>query len=510
MGISSDVIIKARGVVKAYPGTMALKAVDYDVYRGKVNVLVGENGAGKSTLMKILAGVESMTSGNLFLNDREVSFGSPNDAAAEGIGIVYQEMNLFPNMSVAENVFIKKELRNPLGGIDHRKQEKTTRALMQKLKQDIDPSMLVSELRVGQQQVVEIAKAISRDADILIMDEPTSALSATEVEVLFSTIRELKSQGVTIIYISHRLEELIEIGDCITVLRDGFIVETEEIRKIDLKWIVEKMVGGDSKKIFKAEKHNAGDTILAVKNLCLPREGGGYQVDHASFELKKGEVLGFYGLMGAGRSELLECLLGDHPEATGEIFLDGEKLERHTIKGRIEAGFALVPEDRQRSGLVQTMSVLENMTLASLWKRIRMLIQIDFAEEDKQVGKQVGDMSIKIAHPKIGIMSLSGGNQQKVVIGKSLMTNPKILLLDEPTRGIDVGAKAEVFSIINDLANKGLSIIYVSSELMEIMEISDRTVVMSNGKITGLFERDTMTETDLVKASAVGHKLANR
>ena len=337
------------------------------------------------------------------------------------------------------------------------------------------------------------------------MDEPTSALSTGEVEMLFEMIDELKANGVSIIYISHRLEELLQIGDTITVLRDGNLVTTESIKEIDLPWIVRQMVGGEAESVFSRGNHQVGDLLLECRNLSLVREGGGYSVKDLSFTLQAGEILGIYGLMGAGRSELLEILMGVHPHATGEIYLEGRKITGATISERIRDGFALIPEDRQREGLVQTMSVAGNMTLASLFRLALKGIHLRKKDEDREVDTLVREMSLKSAGTAVLVSSLSGGNQQKVVIGKSLLTRPKVLLMDEPTRGIDVAAKGEVFSIVNKLAQKGLGIILVTSEIIELRAISDRILVMSKGLLTGNFSREDATEEALVEASAVGH-----
>jgi erythritol transport system ATP-binding protein len=470
-------------------------------------VLVGENGAGKSTLMKIIAGVEQLTDGHLYLHGKEVLFKSFREAAHNGISIIYQEMNLFPNLNVAENIFMAQELMNNTVMIDHKTQVERTKELLERLEHPIDPTTLVSDLRIGQQQIVEIAKALSRDINILIMDEPTSALSNEEVQVLFRIIKELKTQGVSIIYISHRLEEVLQIGDYITVLRDGELRAEAPIVSIDLPWIINQMVGEASVASVKTKEHIAGEEVLRVESLSLPRQGGGFTVDHLSLSLRAGEIIGIYGLMGSGRSELFECLMGLHPESSGEIWLGGKKINpRNPLGKRIRMGIALIPEDRQREGLIQIMSVADNLILASLWKYLKGFHIVN--EKTKQsVDQIIRDLSIKVLNPQIEVSSLSGGNQQKVIIGKGLLTSPKVLLMDEPTRGIDVGAKAEVFQIMGELASQGIGIIFVTSELKEILAISDRVIVMSKGKITGEFDRAEATEEALVTASAIGHEI---
>ncbi len=504
-----DVILRAEKITKLYPGTVALNNVDFNVYRGKVNVLVGENGAGKSTLMKILAGVEQQTAGNLYLDGREVAFKSVRDAGRLGIGIIFQELNLFPNLNIAENIFMARELVKSRTIIDHKTQIERTKALLERLEHPLDPTTLVSNLRIGQQQIVEIAKALSQDVNILIMDEPTSALSTEEVAVLFRIIKELKSQGVAIIYISHRLEELMQIGDYITVLRDGNLRDEKPMNAIDVPWIIDQMVGEASVASIKTKEHTAGDNVLRVESLSLPRQGGGFTVDNLSLSLRVGEIVGIYGLLGAGRSELFECLMGLHPEASGHVRLAGEPVaSRKTPGERIRLGLTLIPEDRQREGLIQIMSVADNMLLASLWKYVKGGFHIAEEGAARNVDRMIDDLSIKVSSPQVEVSSLSGGNQQKVVIGKALLTSPKVLLMDEPTRGIDVGAKAEVFQIMGQLAAQGLGILFVTSELKEILAISDRVIVMSKGKITGEFNRIEATEEALVSASAIGHEIA--
>jgi erythritol transport system ATP-binding protein len=507
--MSEDIILKARNVTKLYPGTVALNAVDFNIYRGKVNVLIGENGAGKSTLMKILAGVQQATSGVLTLEGEEIAPRNPREAENFGIGIIYQELNLFPNMSVSENIFVAHEQMLAGVMINHRRQEERTRELLAQLEQDIHPRTLVSDLRIGQQQIVEIAKALALDVKILIMDEPTSALSNTEVEVLFRVINELKAQGVSIVYISHKLEELMEIGDYVTILRDGNLIAEAQVSDIDLGWIVENMVGRDGADKYEPAPHDIGETVLQVEHLTLPRpRGNGFVLEDVSFELHAGEVLGLYGLMGAGRTELFECLMGLHPRATGTITLDGERLRSSNVRDRIQNGLMLVPEDRQREGLVQTMSVHNNMLLASLRRYVSAMV-LNGRQESRAVDQYVGELSIKVANPRNSISSLSGGNQQKVVVGKALLTQPRVLLLDEPTRGIDVGAKGEIFDIVIQLAQQGLGILFVSTELKEVLAISDRILVMSKGRVTREFSRHEADEQALVEASAIGHGTAS-
>ncbi|GGF54971.1 erythritol transport system ATP-binding protein [Mameliella alba] len=503
-GSAHPIGLSIRGGTKVYPGTIALKEVDFDLRMGAVNVLVGENGAGKSTMMKVIAGVEQLTSGTVTMNGEEVNFTSTDDAERNGIGIVFQELNLFPNLTVADNIFMAHEKTRGGIDIDMSAQREATRALMQRLEHDIDPDTLVGDLKVGQQQIVEIAKSLSRDARILILDEPTSALSNAEVEILFRVIEELKAEGVGIVYISHRLEELIRVGDYITVLRDGTITGAQSMEGVDIPWIVRNMIGDSSKDFAKEIEHPFGDEALRVENMRLADTSGGFAVDGVSLSLRAGEILGIYGLMGAGRTELLETIIGRHSHAVGDVWVQGDKMGRPSVPDRIAKGLALIPEDRKHDGLVQILSIRENMTLSSVGSFTRG-VHMDLGKERSRVADFVRRMVIKIASPEHPVSALSGGNQQKVVISKALMTGPKVLLMDEPSRGIDIGAKAEVFRVMRQLAAEGLGIVFVTSDLEEVMSLSDRIIVMSDGRITGEFSREEVTETALVSASAVGH-----
>jgi erythritol transport system ATP-binding protein len=499
-----DAILRLEGITKVYSGTVAVKNASLDIRRGAVNVLVGENGAGKSTLMKIIAGVEQPTLGRIVLEGKPVSIASPEAANALGISMVFQELNLFGNLSVAENIFITREMTAWPKSIDHRAQVKRASLFLDRLQAGIRAESPVEELMIGQQQLVEIAKAVSLDAKIIIFDEPTSALSAAEVEILFRVIADLKARGVAIVYISHRLEELIRIGDFITVLRDGRVTGHEVMKNVDMKWIVRQMIGSDAKDFARSSEHTIGAEVFRCEEISLPRVTGGLAVDHVSLAVRKGEILGVYGLMGAGRSELLECIIGRHGHATGRVFVDGEEVRQRNPAGRIKSGMALIPEDRQRDGLVAILSIAANLTLSSL-RRIASRFFIDRRIEEKEVRSAIAALSIKVADSRFEVSSLSGGNQQKVVIGKALMTHPKLLMMDEPSRGIDVGAKADVFRTMRRLAAEGLGIIFVTSDLDEVMALSDRIAVMSNGRLILMGDRSELTDTDIVAASAQGH-----
>lgn len=503
-----DIILKAESIGKVFPGTIALQDVDFEVRRGAVNVLVGENGAGKSTLMKILAGATEPSTGRLLLRGQHVSFQSVRDAARQGIGIIYQELNLCPNLSVAENLSLIDPPTRFGFDIDRARQVERAKSVLTRLEHPIDPNRLVDDLRIGQQQIVEIAKALASDVDVLIMDEPTSALSAAEVEILFQVIRDLKAHGVAIIYISHRLEEIIRIGDYITVLRDGRRQADALVKDISIDWIIERMVGS-TKLALQEKAGQLGDVALTVRGLSLPRAAGGFLVDHVDLTVRAGEIVCLYGLLGAGRSELFECLIGQQPQAVGRIEVGGRDVSGLSISDRIKRGLVLVPEDRQRDGLVQTLSVRANLSLASL-RRFTRLFSLNTAGEKSEARDMIKRMTIKVSSPEVEVTALSGGNQQKVVIGKSLMTGPSVILLDEPSRGVDVGAKAEIFRVMRQLSDAGLAVVFSTSDLKEALGYADRIVVMSRGQIAAEYARDEATEAALVEASTAAFPAQER
>ncbi|MBV9231459.1 MAG: sugar ABC transporter ATP-binding protein [Chloroflexi bacterium] len=502
---ADEVILRAEQITKIYDATIALNNVDFNVYRGKVNVLIGENGAGKSTLMKILAGAEQPTSGQLLLEGKPLEFKSPRDAASHHIGIIYQELSLFPNLSVAENIFANHERTRYGIVIDSKTQFSQTQKLMERLAQPIDPRTLVSNLRLGQQQIVEVARTLAQDVRILIMDEPTSALTNAEVDVLFTIIKELKAHGVSIVYISHKMDELQRIGDYVTVLRDSHFIAEAPIEQVDTDWIVERMIGRDLSETYTHTDHAHRKELLRVEHMTLPRPGGGFILEEVSFSLCSGEILGLYGLMGAGRTELLECLMALRPEASGTIWIEGKQVTARTVTERIQQGLAFIPEDRQREGLVQPLSVANNIVLASLQKYMQGFY-LSARKEQTAVAQLIDKLGIKAASPQALITSLSGGNQQKVVVARNLLTAPKVLLMDEPTRGIDIGAKADMFKLMSQLAAEGLGIVFVSSELREVLAVADRFLVLAKGRITGEFSHDEATEQALVTASAAGYE----
>ncbi|HVW55483.1 MAG TPA: sugar ABC transporter ATP-binding protein [Rhizobiaceae bacterium] len=491
---ADDVILSARNVVKTYGGVHALKGVNFDIHRGKVTTLFGENGAGKSTLMKILSGVVNPTSGTIELDGRQVSFASTVEAADHGISIIHQELSLAPNLSVRDNIFMGRELSSARG-VDFAEEARRTRALMEELEENIDPLALVQDLRLGQQQIVEIARALSVDSRILIMDEPTSALSASEVEVLFRVIRDLTARGVSIVYISHHLEEALQITDYAVVLRDGLITATAEAKDIDLQWIVRKMVGENYDLGSPPAGYEFGPPVLSIEDVSVADESGSGRmiVDHMSLDIHAGEIVCIYGLMGAGRTEMLEAVAGRVPLAGGRVLLEGADISHLSIADRIAAGLGLVPEDRQRDGLVQTMTVGRNLSLASIGAFARNAI-LSRSREQALVNDSIRAVQVKTPGGEVPIGSLSGGNQQKVVIGKMLSTDPKVLLLDEPSRGIDIGAKAEVFRLLSERARQGLGVLFSTSEVGECLSIAHRVVVMRRGRISAQFTPDASKE----------------
>ena len=497
----SPVIIETRDVSRIYPGVTALDQVNYRVYRNKVNVLIGENGAGKSTMMKMLAGVEVPSSGQILLEGEPVTLSSTQKAEKHGISIIFQELNLFPNMNVMDNIFMGNEFFQK-GRINEKYQYQLAKALLERLELDVDPYAPLSELGIGHQQLVEIARALSKDTKVLIMDEPTSALSQSEVKVLFNVIAALKRRGVTIIYISHRLEELMEIGDHITIFRDGRFISEREVRDASIPWIIAQMVG-DKKKQFDYNPAPLGDAVLEVNGLTALRQDGGYKLNDVSFTLRKGEVVGIYGLLGAGRTELFKGLIGLMPCQNGNISLNGENLDKRNFQYRLKKGIALVPEDRKDEGIVGLMSIKSNMTLSDLSLRgfRRALGLLRPKQEQDKVSDMVQRLAIKAGDTELPITSLSGGNQQKVVLGKALMTGPEVVLLDEPTRGIDVGAKTDVYQLVGRMAHEGLAVMFSSSELDEVMALADRILVMADGRITADLSRAEASREMLITAS---------
>ncbi len=493
-------VMAACDVVKTYGGTHALRGVSLGVAPGRVTALFGENGAGKSTLMKILSGIETTTSGRVELDGVPAQFASPRQAADQGVVIIHQELSLCPNLSIQDNLFLAREQRGPLGGVNRRAQRRATVEVLERLEEKLDPDTLVGDLRIGQQQLVEIARALLQKARVLIMDEPTSALSMTEVDVLFRVIRELTSHGVAVIYISHHLEESLDIADDVAVLRDGQLVATGSADEVDLGWVVQHMVGRDQDSLFPKRHATFGEVVLSVDQLQVadPSNPHRLAVDGIDLEIRAGEIVGVYGLMASGRTELLEAIAGRLPVTSGSVAFAGEQLEGHSVRTRIQRGIALVPEDRQRDGLVQTMSVGQNLSLSSLLSFVRRGF-ISQGSESDAVNEMITDVTVKTDGQTAPIGSLSGGNQQKVVIGKALLTKPRVLLLDEPSRGVDIGAKADIFALMTQQAENGLAVVFTTSEAEEALHIPDRLLVLERGRLVGDLDPHTIDRGRLMQ-----------
>ena len=498
-------ILEVRNISKDFSGVYALQNVSLEIYPGQVTAITGENGAGKSTLMKIISGVYTQYEGDVFLNGEKVSFNNPKEAGKNGVVIIHQELNLIPYLSITENLFLGNELHNKFGLLDYPKMNKKAEELLARLHLDVPPSLPLNQLRVGQQQLVEIAKALLLESKVLIMDEPTSAISDHEVELLFKIINELKAKGVAIVYISHKLNELFEIADRYAVLRDGKSMGAGKMQETTNDQLIQLMVGRDLKDSFKKENTIIEKEVLRVENLTFrnPENKNDYLVNDVSFSLREGEILGISGLMGAGRTEVLEAIFGLYPKyVSGKIIVDGKEQKIRCVNDAIAAGIALVPEDRKLQGLILNMNVAKNTSLASL-NKISKFNFIDKKKEAELSKQFIRKLNTKVSSSRQVVEKLSGGNQQKVVIAKWLATKPKVLLLDEPTRGIDVGAKSEIYKLISELAALGMSIVFVSSELPEILAISDNILVLSESKLTARLSRAEATEEVIMKAALV-------
>ena len=486
-------VLRVESVSKAFPGVQALKNVDFEVYPGEVVALLGENGAGKSTLMKILAGAYQKDSGRIFLNGKEVRPHNTAHSQELGISTIYQEFALTLNQSAAANIFMGREPRiggllRPFNLVNRRKMERNAAALLKRVRARVDPAALVGDLSVAERQQVEIAKALAIDARVIIMDEPTSALGADETRSLFEIIRDLRARGLSIIFITHRLEEVFEISDRIIVLRDGERVGTLKTAEADIERIIRLMVGRDIDDIFLKEVAPIGEPVLAVQGLT--RHGA---VEDVSFDLRRGEILGFAGLVGAGRTETMRMIFGADPKDAGYLWLDGHEIEIHSPQDALAHGIGLVPEDRSNQGLVLENSVLFNMIVPTLDRFARAgWLKRRLARRSAEVF--VKRLRVQTPSMEQTVKNLSGGNQQKVVLAKWLMVNPKVLILDEPTRGIDVGAKAEIHQLMVELAKQGIAIIMISSEMPEVLAMSDRIIVMHEGRIAGTLNRDEATQ----------------
>lgn len=502
-------LLEMKNIVKEFPGVRALDGVSFTLHAGEFHSLVGENGAGKSTLMKVLSGVypHGTYQGDILIGDKVRHFRGIRDSEQAGVAIIFQELSLVKELTVGENIFLGKE-PSKFGVINWSELYHRTSKLLQDLNLDIDPRMTVGSLGIGQQQLVEIAKALSKEAKILVLDEPTAALTEAEVEVLFKILRDLKLRGVGMVYISHKLGEVFEMSDRITVLRDGKTIGTHPASDLTKEKVIELMVGREVGNIFPECHHDFGETVLEVKGLTTYSLDAANKklVDNVSFHVRKGEVLGIAGLMGAGRTELLMSIFGAWPgKYSREVVVEGRRVDLDSPASAIREGIGFVTEDRKRFGLILDQTILDNMTLAGL-KRISGAFLTNRTKETMAARGPMQSLRVKANSPLTIAGTLSGGNQQKVVLGKWLLTNPKVLFLDEPTRGIDVGAKQEIYAEINKLAEQGLAIVLVSSELPEVLGLSDRVMVLHEGKVTGEFVRNEATPEKVMAAATGNHE----
>ena len=499
VAVDTKPVLKMVGIAKTSPGVVALSGVDFDVMPGEVHALVGENGAGKSTLMKILAGADTKDAGHILLDGTEVQITSPQEAMRRGISIIYQEFNLVPYMNAAENIFLGREPMGAMPGvIDFKTMYRDAEAIIKELGVALDVRTPMNQLSVAQQQMVEIAKATSRKSRIIAMDEPSATLTEHELENLFALIRRLKAEGVSIIYISHRLEEIFEICDRVTVMRDGALVDTKNVADTNREDMIKMMVGRELTDIIPKVAAKQGDVALEVRH--LNRAG---VLNDISFKVRRGEVLGIAGLVGAGRSEVARAIFGADPIDSGEILIDGKTVKIRSPKHAISLGVGLVTEDRKALGLVLGMATRENISLANLGALSKFGF-INRGREREVAHRYVDEVLIKTPSVEQAVQNLSGGNQQKVVLAKWLFTKSKILIFDEPTRGIDVGAKTEIYQLMNRLAENGVAVIMISSELPEVLGMSDRIIVMHEGEIAGELGREDATQEKIMQLATGG------
>ena len=492
----SEIVLQLKKVNKSFSSVKVLKDIDLTLKKGQILGLVGENGAGKSTMMNILGGVYQMTSGEMELYGQLYTPHNPKDATRAGIAFIHQELNLFTNLTVAENMFIDEIKQNKVGYISYKQLRKDTKAILKRLGVDIDPNIIVDDMTMGMRQMVEIAKALSKDAKIVIFDEPTTSLSTNEKTALFRIMRELSANGISMIYISHALEDVLALCDEIIVIRDGEIIG-EQSAKADMpkEKIIRMMVGREMAQLYPYVERKIGPVVLNVKNI-----NQGRTLKDISFSLRAGEIVGMFGLMGAGRSELARAIYGLDPVDIGSIEFSGEEVPRLNPQIWIKKGMAFITENRRDEGLLLSKTVRENLVLANLRCMKMKFNCVDRKKEDVDSGELVSRLKIKtFDKSKQMVCLLSGGNQQKVVIGKWLLTSPKVLLLDEPTRGVDVGAKYEIYTHINSLASEGSAVLFISSEMEELMGVCDRILIMHQGQISGALTRDEFTQEGLIK-----------
>ncbi len=493
-------VLEMIGIKKSFSGIYALSGIDFSLEQGEVHALLGENGAGKSTLIKVLGGIYQPDEGTIKIQGKEVKINGVPAARENGIGIIHQEIVLVPYLTVAQNLFLGREIKTKLGTINMAETNRRAKEMIASLGVNIREDAMVEDLTIAQQQMVEIVKAVSFNANIIVMDEPTSSLSNEEVEQLFEIIGNLKEKKVSIIYISHRMEELFRISDRVTVIRDGHYVGTKKTSETNPNELVAMMVGRDLESFYARDycDMEKAEVALSVKNLSNDKN-----FKDVSFEVHRGEILGFAGLVGAGRSEIMETIFGARPATSGQVFLNGKEVHFKNPMQAIKSGIALVPEDRKKQGLVLGNSVAFNMTLASLHFYMNG-IAISEKKREAVIDEYTKKLRLKAASPEIEAGSLSGGNQQKVVLGKWLATKPDVLILDEPTRGVDVNAKYEIYTTINELAKQGIAIIMVSSELPEIINMCDNVCVVRAGQLVGKLTKDELTQEEIMKYAAGG------
>ncbi|CCO12314.2 sugar ABC transporter ATP-binding protein [Carnobacterium maltaromaticum] len=491
-----EVIMK--NIYKAFGTNAVLEGVNFDTHGGEIHALMGENGAGKSTMMNILTGMHKKDQGTILINGKEHSYTNPKEAEEHGVSFIHQEMNTWPQMTVLENLFIGKEMKNKIGFIRSKEMKTLALKTFKELGITMDLDADVQTLSVGQQQMIEIAKALMTDCQVLIMDEPTAALTDREIRMLFKIIQHLKTKEVAIIYISHRMEEIFEISDRITVMRDGMTVDTTLTKETNVDDVVRKMVGREISDYYPKKNAEIGETVFEVKNLS-----GTSGFENISFSVKSGEIVGFSGLMGAGRTEIMRGIFGIDPISQGEIILEGKKVQLKNPSTAIKAGVGFLTENRKEEGLVLDFSIKDNISLPSIDEfRVRGLI--DTKTEDEFVQLLMKRLTVKAQNEDISAGSLSGGNQQKVVLAKWIGIGPKVLILDEPTRGVDVGAKREIYQLMNELAERGVAIVMVSSDLPEVLGVSDRILVVHEGKIAGELNRTEATQEKIMNLATGG------
>lgn len=484
--------IEMRGIDKSFGGNAVLKNAGFLLEGGEIHALMGENGAGKSTLMKILTGVYTKDAGTVIVDGEEVHYKNPQEAEKAGIVFIHQELNVLFDLTVEENMFLGKEIHNRFGVCDKKAMREQVKQILDKFGVNIAPGEVMSNLSVGQQQMIEIAKALMVDAKVIIMDEPTAALTQSETEVLFKVVKSLREKGVSIVYISHRMEEIFELCDRITILRDGSYIATKAIKDTDMNDVVKMMIGREIGERYPQRDCKIGDVMLDVQNLACPGV-----FEKVSFQVRAGEILGVSGLMGAGRTEIMQAIFGNMPHVTGKIIIDGREVQNKSPQQAMKNGIGFITEDRKVEGLMLEESIMKNISMANLGRISRHGV-LDKKAEQNLVKRGIEELHIKCFGPQHECDNLSGGNQQKVVFAKWIYTEPKVLILDEPTRGVDIGAKKEIYNIINDLAAKGVAIIMVSSELPEVLGMSDRIMVVREGMVRGVLDKKEADQENIM------------